>query len=365
MRFLMTVSVIFLLLTGCEKEMSITEFSDDFDSYEVELRIEAVLNPHDFSNSVIRVDRTMLVTDTSLFNGIDDNGDWTAYSDTNGNGQWDEGEPLNDDIGVAVQGPSDTFEGRGNGIPDPGEPHIDDYAEILPQIHDSTLTSVLLLDEQMNTVAEFEWVTEAAEFDESYGNTHGPMGDNSFIYTYTYGGYKPKPEYSDISIGYNKEYQFRLTTAVGDVITGSTVPLAPAENFNAEFSEMDDDTLALTQYSTDGITWTTDPNCFILSAKVEKIIAPDSLINEFNVFLSTNEVNADGEAIYKLPLFFLSEGLYQLTVNVFDEHYGNYFISELPLRDEALSNLRDQNDVVVLGIAGSVTESNLIFRIEY
>lgn len=361
----MTASVIFLLLTGCEEEMSITEFSDDFDSYEVELRIEAVLNPVNFSNSVIRVDRTMLVTDTSLFNGIDDNGDWTPYTDTNGNGQWDEGEPLNDDIGVAVQGPEDTYEGRGNGIPDPGEPHIDDYTEILPQIHDFTLTPVLLFNEQLDTVAEFEWVSEAAEFEESYGNTHGPMTDESFIYTYTYGGYKPKPEYSDISIEFGEEYQFRLTTAAGDVITGSTVPLAPAENFDAEFSEMDGDTLVLTQYSADGITWTTDPECFILSAKVEKIISPDSLLNESNVFLSSDEINESGKSIYKLPLFFLSEGLYQLTVNVFDEHYGNYFISELPLRDEALSNLRDQNDVVVLGIAGSVTESNLRFRIEY
>ena len=143
----MKLSLLTLLIMGmqsCTEELSIADFADDFESYEQELRIEGILNLTDFSKSVIRVDKTILITDTSLYNGIDDNGDWVSYSDLNGNGVWDEDEPLNDDIGIKQPGPSGGYEGRGNGIADPGEPHIDDYLEILPQIHDASLLAVVL-----------------------------------------------------------------------------------------------------------------------------------------------------------------------------------------------------------------------------
>ena len=61
----------------------------------------------------------------------DENGNWVSYFDLNGNGQYDEGEPLNDDLGTDGIGPGD--EGyigpdpdgtEGNGIPDQGEPNF-------------------------------------------------------------------------------------------------------------------------------------------------------------------------------------------------------------------------------------------------
>ena len=353
-----------LIFSSCTKELSIADFASDFENYKSELRVEAILNSNNFSESIIRVDRTILVTDTSLFNGRDDNGDWESYTDVNGNGLWDEDEPLNDDIGIAIRGPLGLFEGRGNGIPDAGEPRVDDYNEILPQIHDSTL-SIILLDAETNIIAEFEWVTIAGEFEESFGGGHGPMDDNSFLYAYSFGGYKPKSEYSELQISPGNEVQFKLETLGGNTIQGSTTPVREANQFDALFSHWSNDTLIINQYSLEGISWITSLQSYISSAKVEKVISPDSLVKEFSGILSSEEMNEIGESIYNMSIFFLSQGLYQLTVNVFDENYGNYLISELPLRDESLSNLRDQNDTVVLGIAGSITDSKLYFRINY
>ncbi len=64
--------------------------------------------------------------------GIDNDGDWVAYSDLNGNGQWDadENEPLNNDVGQDGVGPFDLQyngpdTGEGDGIPTDGEPNFD------------------------------------------------------------------------------------------------------------------------------------------------------------------------------------------------------------------------------------------------
>ncbi len=60
----------------------------------------------------------------------DEDGDWRGYEDLNGNGQWDEGEPLNDDLGADGIGSFDeAYTGRdygeGDGRPTLGEPNFD------------------------------------------------------------------------------------------------------------------------------------------------------------------------------------------------------------------------------------------------
>ena len=61
----------------------------------------------------------------------DENGNWVSYFDLNGNSQYDEGEPLNDDLGTDGIGPGDEgyigpdLDGtEGNGLPDQGEPNF-------------------------------------------------------------------------------------------------------------------------------------------------------------------------------------------------------------------------------------------------
>ena len=73
--------------------------------------------------------------DEDPINGIDDDGDWVGFTDTNGNGVWDPGEPLNDDTGIDTNGDGTPDYGIGNGIPDAivinsvysiAEPHVDE-----------------------------------------------------------------------------------------------------------------------------------------------------------------------------------------------------------------------------------------------
>ena len=72
-----------------------------------------------------------LLVDETRDNNIDDNRNWTPFTDTNGNGKWDVGEPLNDDLGADGVGPFDPQylgpdEGEGDARPTHGEPNFDE-----------------------------------------------------------------------------------------------------------------------------------------------------------------------------------------------------------------------------------------------
>jgi hypothetical protein len=61
----------------------------------------------------------------------DENANWRSFTDLNGNGKWDPGEPLNDDVGSDGIGPLDTgYTGpdadgsEGDGKPEQGEPNF-------------------------------------------------------------------------------------------------------------------------------------------------------------------------------------------------------------------------------------------------
>jgi len=73
------------------------------------------------------------MVDESMQDGIDNDGDWRPYSDWNLNGEWDPGEPVNDDLGADGVGPDDPqYVGpdangtEANGFPDDGEPNYDE-----------------------------------------------------------------------------------------------------------------------------------------------------------------------------------------------------------------------------------------------
>jgi len=361
MRKILIISIL-IGISGCTKELSIADFSDDFSSYASELRIEAILNPTDFINSIVRVDKTILVTDTSLFNGIDDNGDWVSYTDENSNGKWDEGEPLNDDIGVS-SGRSST-EGRGNGIPDKGEPHVDDYAEILPLIHDSTMTSVILIEQSSgNLVAEFAWQEKAGTIEESHRGVSIGSGSQEvidYIKVFTYGGYKPLEQYADAQIEFGKEYEFQITTMENNIITGVTTPYPPAE-LVMDGTIWNADTLLLNSNNA-LVQFLTDDNVSLGNFTFREVINNDSVTFSHSAFFPPNESDQPGYSIFHLSQGMFPIGLSQVSVLIFDNHYSQYFISSLPLRDEALSNLRDQNGNVILGIAGSASITTLYVK---
>lgn len=58
----------------------------------------------------------------------DEDADWVGFDDVNANGEWDEGEALNDDVGADGLGPNDfgypgQDEGEADGVPTDGEPN--------------------------------------------------------------------------------------------------------------------------------------------------------------------------------------------------------------------------------------------------
>ncbi len=353
------------ILASCNKELSISDFEDDFKEYKSEIRVEAILNASNFEKSIIRVDKTLLVTDTSYFNGIDDNGDWVSFSDDNNNGIWDEGEALNDDVGVltpSLGGP--IWVGRGNGIPDAGEPHIDDFAEILPRIHDSTLVSVELHEKiSGNLVAEFEWKSVADSFEVKQRGSHA---DNEIpqVYVYTYGAYMPKSEYANVSIQFGTEYEFKFETVSNDIIHGSTVPFPPASELSGDSTFWRDDTLVIPQNSDGLIQWTTVPECNVNAVTIDNITKIDSIENIGEVNFPSIELNDDGRSLYKFYTILMEPGLYRMEIYTLDEHYATYSTSALELNDVEMSNLRNQDEKVILGFAGSVSYTNYYFRIE-
>ena len=61
----------------------------------------------------------------------DENLDWVGFADENGNGSWDQGESLNNDVGRDGQGPFDLGysgpdDGEADGMPTLGEPNFDE-----------------------------------------------------------------------------------------------------------------------------------------------------------------------------------------------------------------------------------------------
>ena len=128
-----------LFFCGCTKEIDILEFSDDFSHYEPELRIEALMLPSD-NTAIVRIDKSVLITDTELYNCIDEDGDWNPeFDDLGSDGVI--GDPTDDDEDCEILSNENSTcytepsLGENNGVPDCGEPHVDETDEIITQLH--------------------------------------------------------------------------------------------------------------------------------------------------------------------------------------------------------------------------------------
>ncbi len=338
-----------MLVTSCQKELSITEFRDDYSAYKTELRIEAILNAVDPMQSIVRVDRTILVTDTTIFNGRDDDGDWYAPTDDTGeDGVFADGSPG-----------SEKDAGEGNGVPDPGEPHVDEYDEIISQLHDSTLTIQLYDLAAESLLMEFTYVTQADSFEYSWATSDGLVFSNDDLTTEViyYGGYRPIAFEGEIE--YGKEYEFRMDTG-NSLITGTTIPLPPAE-YQQDDHKWDGDTLLVKLDSR--FRWITDRQATVTWVSVERIFEPDSIIMVTSHPAGPTDQTDDGKWIGEDIIGLYVPGLYRWTVAVPSRAYGAYIYSNLPMRDEKLSNLSYDDGQVVLGIAGSSSPAIQYVRI--
>ena len=355
---LMFVVITILLFGGCEEEMLLTEFTDYQFQYDPELRIEAILNTENPEQTVVRIDYSIPITDTTIFNGRDDDGDWRPFEDLNGNGKWDESEPLNDDLGEDGESSvdneySEKDEGEGDGLPTAGEPHVDELDEILGQLHDSTQTVELYNYTTGTKVADFEWQTVADSLIISED------GDDEIEEIVRYGGYKISTVID--SIDYDDEYLFRISG--GSRVIEAAFQPEPPVTFLTDFFTMNNDTLMVTEEDSLAPIWTTGSEPIVYWVKIERIFQPDSI-----------EIIADHPAtpislengIYLGGDFttFYFPGLYRWTVYVPSHNYGQYVYSSLPITDSSISNWRDENDNVVLGCAGSMAGRSIYVRID-
>lgn len=335
--------IILVLFWACQEEVDIAQFEDEFGEYESELRIEAILDPVNPENSIVRIDRTILVTDTSIFNGRDDDGDW---------------DPLTDDVGEdGIIGVSDGFgppkdKGEGNGKPDQGEPHVDEYDEVLPLLHDSTATIALVEAGTVGgQVIDFVWMAIADSFKVLAIQVEpGFVSPEELEWEFvTYGAYRPVA--GDYTIDYGQEYEFQISS--GDrLITGPVKPLRPPTFFVDDHTP-DADTLRIELNESSRFRWTTEPDATVTWVTVELVLGPDSLQLVTTHPAGPTDQAEDGSWIGEDILSLYFPGLYRWTVVVPNRAYGAYFYSDLPMRDEQLSNLRDDEGRVILGIAGS------------
>ena len=331
---------LFMLFSGCQKELNIADFADEYGDYQPELRIEAILDVVEPWSSVVRVDWTIRVTDTSIFNGQDDDWDW---------------DPEIDDVG------DDDGVGAGNGQPDPGEPHVDEIDEILPQIHDTTVTVELYDLTSGLRVMEFAWDPQADSFlvEAELPDEVKETMDEIPLEVVTYGAYKPRAIHDTILVEH--DYEFWITTSEHE-ITGRVEPLPPpVYQVNPEATI--GDTLLVVAGALGRFTWLTVPEATVYWVQVEEVRGPDSLRTVVSHPAAPFEQNDDGYWIGQDILSLYLPGLYRWTVSVPSRAYGAYVYSQLPMRDEKVSNLRDEEGNVVLGIAGSAASASQYVRI--
>jgi len=349
---ILTLGLILLILGGaCEKEMDISAFRRDFDYYQPQLRVEGIFDPVNPARSIVRLDRSLRIDDTEVFNGLDDDGDW---------------DPATDDLGQdGIQGKTSGFprkdKGEGNGRPDQGEPHVDELDEILPFIQDTTAI-VTLTHLQSGDVFRFTWQPAADSFevpirfsfDEERPQTEWVR----------YGAYRPQPD-DPFHLICNCEYEFKIISArFGLTITGYTTPLPPVTFVDPFFQPLPTDTLVVVYHSDRIVFWVSDPRTSVYYIRMEQFIAADSIEIVYKhpsfPIRALTDLNG-GQPVGAEPLLAdITPGLYRLTVYVMDPDYGRYFYSSLPLNNPQKSNLRDQHGRPVMGAIGSITPRQLI-----
>ena len=104
----------------------------------------------------------------------DENMSWRTFTDLNENGQWDDGEPINDDVGADGVGPeSPNYPGRdqgeGDGQPSEGEPNFD-------ALDKDESDQIGLTGFQIFNVHDYELISEEQNF-ELFSEALPPLGD--------------------------------------------------------------------------------------------------------------------------------------------------------------------------------------------
>jgi hypothetical protein len=393
------LSISLLLFPSCSKELDISEFSDDFNNYTTELKIEAVILPTE-NTAIVRVDRSVLINETELYNCVDDDGDWDIEDDVGSDGidSIEEGIPV------------DSNGTEGNGQPDCGEPHVDEYDEILPQIHiyeqgiDSCIVEIT--HSETNSSCTFNFNETAGNF--FYTDDKQKIAeDMDNIETVFYGAYVP----SDACDGFDwkddeGEYELSISCTsfpeYGNITSKEPIQIArPVIFYNKEDYELikkcdnyaclenyDYETISDTLYFAEDAPDENAPEQYIYySSLLESSYYQvaqyhlDKTSGEYKITHEHPDQATDIENVWGNICLMTEKVMTQIfdgnndeidfEANIskyelftFNESFTNYYFFDLlDILDPVRTNLRDGNGNPMMGTFGALTSNEIILRI--
>ena len=321
------ISLLMLLSTiclSCERELEVADFNDDFGNYQPELKVEGRLRHDNPEDSIIRLIRTEAITDSDVFNGIDDDGD--------------------------------------------GD--IDEYDETLPIVLDTSAT-VKVTNLSSSEEYEFQYV-------ELHGRTviwhDEDLEVEIFRYEIPDGGYKPVSDRFQVQP--YAQYRIEIySRAFGKTIAGVTTAYPPVEFIDIDtLSTYDDDRITLKSGDEKAIYWKSDLNVtsYFVTVEVSERLRngqPESgSVTSFSLSRDNDLTETHGVSIGKENYIVNRESnagkLLTITVEALSPEYGSYIFSSLPLNDARRSNLRDQDGKPVMGAFGATAAKSIDVEIE-
>ena len=326
------VMLLVMMFLSCERELDVVDFRDDFGNYQPELKVEGLLDHDTPNDSIVRIIRTEAVTESDVFDGIDNDRD--------------------------------------------GE--IDEFDETLPLIQDTTAT-VTVTNLNSGEAYEFQYVTVAEEFlIREFIREYGDADGESERKVFGDGGYKPKSDRFQVEL--YTQYRLEIySKAFDQTITGVTTVYPPVEFIDIDtLSIIDDDRITLKSDEENAIYWRSDfdvTSYFVTVATVVELLGR-SLENEqfveshdsFSLSRDTDLTEQHGVSIGKESFFVGREAnagkILSITVEALSPEYGRYIFSSLPLNDAQRSNLRDQDGKPVMGAFGATATKSIQVAIE-
>ncbi len=404
MKRILTAAVFSVMLFNtCEKEVSLTGIDgipEAMAEFDEGIRIEAILYPEE-KTALVRIDRMVSLDEDSLFNCEDDDGDWRSFTDLNNNGRWNPGEPLNDDLGEdGMQGDpwdedrdldfSEASTGEGNGRPDCGEPNVDEYDEVLPQLHISDCEEVKITGPD-GTEYFLHFDSEADRL-KSYPE-YDPAQD--YLETYLYGGWVPED-----TIAFNLDpnapvseriYTFSCQCGNYGSVTAADTVFMPVDFYADSLGQKPLEGNINNFPALLGLLSDCEVENFLHVFKTQEEISFQSFFfqsrpEERSFWITANEVDhisletceyrtsyIHGQALYapedpgyspdvNVMSTVIGEipAIYVYDVQTMSAAYERYFLfSDLNLLDPVRGNLRNDSNEVVPGVFGSLTTSHL------
>lgn len=304
---------------SCEKDLSITDFEDEFGNYQPELKVEGLLQQDKPEDSIIRIIRTSAITDTDVYNGKDDDGD--------------------------------------------GD--IDEHDETLPLIQDTSAT-VKVTNLNSGEEFDFQYVAVADSFVHWEDAEDGDFSDESTMVPY--GGYKPKSD--NFQIESYAQYQIEIHSREFDkTITGVTTAYPPVEFIDTR-STFDEDSVTMKSDDKKEILWKSDLNVTAYYITYERVYLENEGESDYLFSYTSSRDNELTEeygnsSIGKETIWETDAGtILKITVEALSPEYGRYIFSSLPLNDAQRSNLRDEDGKPVMGCFGATAAKSIHIAFE-